>query len=173
MVVHPGKSHRSIVVEDGPGAEINIRIKELLNQSANGVGLRERRQLVTKFEVLEDVLDILREAIEIVVEIRKELLLTGPCPEVAQIKLGGIVKGLTRSGAQRGFLFRDAGFVEHLLGIEDSLLCRLKHRIETPQDAHWQDHVRILATLEEVPKHIVSDAPDERDNLIVRGLIHD
>jgi hypothetical protein len=44
----------------------------------------ERRGiLVTEFEVLEDVLDVRREAVEVRLEIGLELLLAGTSPEVA------------------------------------------------------------------------------------------
>ena len=63
--------------------------------------------------------------------------------------------------------------VEHLLGVEHLLLGRLEHRVHAPDDAHRQDHVRVLAALEEVAQDIVGDAPDEGDDLVVGCLVHE
>ena len=52
------------------------------------------------------------------------------------------------------------------------LLGRLEHRVHAPDDAHRQDHVRVLAALEEVAQDVVGDAPDEGDDLVVGGLVH-
>jgi hypothetical protein len=46
-------------------------------------------------------------------------------------------------------LLSDTRFVEHILGFEDSLLRRLQHSIQTTQNAHWQNHIRILAAFEQ------------------------
>ena len=129
-------------------------------------------QLVAELEVLEDVLDVGREAVEVVLEVGEQLLLAAAGLEVAQGELRGVVEGLARGVAERGALLGDARLVEHLLGVEHLLLGRLEHRVHAPDDAHRQDHVRVLAALEEVAQHVVGDAPDEGDDLVVGGLVH-
>ncbi len=128
--------------------------------------------MITKFEVLDDVLDVWRETIEVILEVGKELLLTAPRFEIAQGEARSVVKGLARGIAKRSALLGDARVVENLLGVEHLLLGWFEHRIHAPDDAHRQDDVRIFAALEEVAEHVVGDTPDKGDDLIVRCLIH-
>ncbi|WDT81347.1 MAG: hypothetical protein MPW14_06270 [Candidatus Manganitrophus sp.] len=58
-----------------------------------------------------------------------------------------------------------------LLGVEHRLLGRLEHGIQPAQHGHRQDHVAVLAALEEVAQDVVGDAPDEGDDFVVGGLI--
>jgi|ERR1700730_2521098 hypothetical protein len=118
------------------------------------------------------VLDVWREAIEVGCEIGLELVLAGAGFQVAQGELGGVVEGLPSGIAERGSLLGDAGFVEQLFGLKDGILCRLQHGVEAAQDAHRQDNVRIFAALEEVAENIIGDAPNERDDFVVGGLVH-
>ena len=136
------------------------------------VGLGERWKLVAELEVVEDVLDVGREAVEVVLEVGEQLLLAAAGLEVAQGELRGVVEGLAGGIAERGALLGDARLVEHLLGLEHLLLGRLEHRVHAPDDAHRQDHVRVLAALEEVAQDVVGDAPDEGDDLVVGALVH-
>jgi hypothetical protein len=76
------------------GAEVDVRRKQLLDQCAERVGLGEPRNLVSEFEVLEDVLHVRREAVEVGLEVGLELLLAGAGLEVAQREPGGVVEGL-------------------------------------------------------------------------------
>jgi hypothetical protein len=57
--------------------------------------------------------------------------------------------------------------VEHGLGIEHRLLARLEHGVEATKHAHRKDDVPVLAPDEEVAEHVVRDAPDEGDDLVV------
>jgi len=84
----------------------------------------------------------------------------------------GVVEGLASSVGQRGALLGDARVVQHLLGVEHGLLGGLEHGIHAPQHAHRQDDVGVLAAPEQVAQHFVSDAPDERDDLVVCCLVH-
>ena len=66
----------------------------------------------------------------------------------------------------------DAGLVEHFLYFKDALFGRLQYRVEPAQDRHGENDVRIFAAFEKVAQDIVSDAPDERNDFIVGGLVH-
>ena len=164
------RAHR--VVVDACRREVDVGVEELVDQRADGVGLGERRELVAELEVVEDVLDVGREAVEVVLEIGEQLLLAAAGLQVAQCELRSVVERLSRRVAERGALLGDARLVEHLLGVEHRLLGRLQHGIHAPDDAHRQDHVRVLAALEEVAQNVVGDAPDEGDDFVVRCLVH-
>jgi hypothetical protein len=62
--------HRAIGVEHRIRTQIDGRIEEFDNQSAERIRLGEARNLVSEFEVFEDFLDVRREAVEIGFEIR-------------------------------------------------------------------------------------------------------
>ncbi len=99
---------------------------------------------------IKDVLNVLREAVQVVLKVGEQLLLAATGFEIAKGKLGSVVERLARGRRESGALFGDASLVEHLLGFEDGLLCRLKHSVHAAQDAHGQDNVRIFAALEQV-----------------------
>ena len=100
------RAHR--VVVDAGRREVDVGVEELVDQRADGVGLRQRWQLVAELEVVEDVLDVGREAVEVVLEVGQQLLLAAARLEVAQRELRGVVEGLARGIAERGALLGDA-----------------------------------------------------------------
>ena len=77
VVVEAGMLHRAVAVQHRVRAEVDRRVEELLDQRAERVGLREPRDLVAELEVVEDVLDVRREAVEVGLEVGLELLLAG------------------------------------------------------------------------------------------------
>jgi hypothetical protein len=99
-------AHR--VVVDAGRREVDVGVEELVDQRADGVGPGQRRQLVAEFEVVEDVLDVGREAVEVVLEVGQQALLAAARPEVAQGEPRGVVEGLAGGIAERGVLFGDA-----------------------------------------------------------------
>ena len=77
MVIEAGVLHRTVAVQDRVRAEIDVRREKLFDQGAERVGLGQARDLIAELELVEDFLDVRREAIEIGLEIRLELLLAG------------------------------------------------------------------------------------------------
>jgi hypothetical protein len=61
---------------------------------------------------------------------------------------------------------------ELLLRLQHPGLGGLKHRIQPPQHTHRQDHIRIPAPLEQIPQHVIGDAPQETHDSVVGGLVH-
>ena len=87
VVVEAGMSDGAVGVLDRGGAQVDVGRGELLDQRAEGVGLREPGNLVAELEVLEDVLHVRGEAVEVGLEVRLELLSAGSGPQVAQGEL--------------------------------------------------------------------------------------
>jgi hypothetical protein len=52
---------------------LDVRVEKLVDQRADGVGSGKGCELVAELEVVEDVLNVGREAVEIVLEIGEEL----------------------------------------------------------------------------------------------------
>jgi hypothetical protein len=172
VVVQARVLHRAVAVENRLGAQVDVRRQELLDQGAEGVGLGQPRDLVAELEVVEDLLDIGREAVEVGHEIGPELLLAGARAQVAQGKLGGVVEGLTGGLAQGLVLLDDTGTVERGPHVEDGLLGRLQHRVQAAQYGHGEDHVPVLAADVDVAEHVVGDAPDEVGDPVELRLFH-
>ena len=164
------RAHR--VVVDAGRRKVDVGVEKLVDQRADRIGLGEGGELVAEFEIVENVLDVRREAIEVILEIGEQLLLAAARFQVAQRELRGVVEGLPRRLAERGTLLGDARLVQHLLGVKHGLLGGLQHRVHAPDDAHRQDDIGVFAALEEVAQDIVGDAPDERNDFVVRCLIH-
>ena len=161
VVIQAGVLDRAVAVADRVGAEVHVLRQELLDQRAERVGLRELRDQVAKLEVLQNVLDVRREAVEIGLEVGLELLLAGAGPEVAQRELRGVVERLTGGLSQRLVLLDDPGLVEAGLQVEHLLLARFEHRVEPAQYGHRQDHVAVLPADVDIAQHVIRDAPDE------------
>ena len=153
----------------GFGLRLIDGIEELLDQRAERIGLRQPRDLIAELEVVEDVLDVRREAVEVGLEVGLELLLAGAVSQIAQRELRGVVERLAGRLAERlrpGW--RCSALSSDVLHVEHGLLGRLEHRVEAAQDRHRQDDVAVLAAHVQVAQDVVGDAPDEiRDPRIV------
>ncbi len=160
------------MVVDAGGAEVDFEIEELGDEGAEGVGFGEGGELVAEFEVFDDFLDVGGEAVEVVFEIGEELLLAGVGFEVAEGEFGGVVRGLFGGVAEGGVLGGDAGGIEELLLCEDGGFGGFEDGVEAAKDAHGKDDVGLIAAFEEVAEDVVGNAPDERDDFVVGGLVH-
>ncbi len=172
VVVEAGVLHRAVAVQHGVGAQVDVRREELLDERAERVGFGEPRDLVAELEVVQDVLDVGREAVEVGLEVGLELLLAGAGLEVAQRELRGVVERLARRLPERPVLVDDARLVERGLHGEHGLLGRLEQGVEAPQHRHGQDDVAVLAADIQVAQHVVGDAPDEVDDPAQLGWFH-
>lgn len=153
-------------------AEIDLGVEEFDEERAKGVGLGQTRDGVAELEVIENVLHVRRKAVEIGFKVRLELLRIRARFEVGEGKLRGVVECLTGRIAQRGPLFGDARPIEQFLGFENGCLGRHQHGVESPQHAHGQNDIAVLAADKQVAKHVIRDSPDEGDDLVVRSLVH-
>ncbi len=172
MVIEARVLHRTVIVQNRVGAQVDIRRKKLLDQRIERIRLGQTRNLIAELKLLEDVLHVRREPIEIRLEVGFELLLVGTSLEVAQRELRCIVEGLSGGLAQWLVLMNDLGLVERLLHVEHVLLRRLKQSVETAQDGHRKDDIAVFASHIKVAKYIVSDAPDEIGNPIEIPVAH-
>ena len=75
-------AHR--VVVDAGWREVDVGVEELVDQRPQRIGLGQRGQLVAELEVVEDVLDVGREAVEVVLEVGQQLLVVAARLQVTQ-----------------------------------------------------------------------------------------
>ena len=76
------RAHRMVV--DAGGGQIDLGVEKLVYQRTERVGFRERCELVAEFEVVENVLNVGREPVQIVLKVGEELLLAATGFEIAQ-----------------------------------------------------------------------------------------
>ena len=112
MIVESRLLRRTIAVQNGGKTQIDRRIKKLLNQGAERIGFGEARELIAELEVIEDLLYVGREAVEICLKIRPELLLACARAKVAQCKLRGIIKCFPRRLSQGHVLVGNASAIK-------------------------------------------------------------
>ena len=163
VVVEVREADGAVVREDGAGREVDRGRDELLDDGAEDAGLVHRGELLAELELLEDLLDVGREAVEVGLEVGEEALGRGAGDEVAQDEGRIVAERLAGGLAEGGGLVGDAGRVEPRLEVEHGLLGGLEHRVEAADDRHREDDVAVLAADVDVAEAVVGDAPDEGD----------
>ena len=141
-------------------SQVHVRRSQLLDKRPQRVRLGQARHLVTELEVVDDLLDVGREAVQIRLEVRPKPLLAGPRLQVLHRKRRRVVERLACRGPQSAVLVGDTGVVQHLLPLQHGLLGRLQHCVQSAKHGHGQNHVPVLAAHVEVPEHVVGNAPD-------------
>ena len=164
VVVQALMPHRAVGVHHGIRAQIDGGRGELLDHGAQCVGFGEARELVAELEVVEDVLDVRREAVQVILEVGFELLTADLGPQVVEGEPGGVVEGLSRRFSERGVLAADAFPVQKSFPLQHGLFAGFQHCIKAAQHRHGQDHVPVLAANVDIPQHIVRNAPDIAGN---------
>ncbi len=84
----------------------------------------------------------------------------------------GVVKSQSGGLLQSGILVGNAGLVESLFHLEDGSLGGFQDGVEPPDDSHGQDNVAILAPDVNIPKNVVSNAPDEVGDPVELASLH-
>src|SRR5690606_6318592 len=87
VIVEAGQPDGGVAVEDRKRTQVDGRIEELLDERAQGVGFGQTWDLVAEFKVVDDLLDIGRKAVQVVSNVRLELLATAARAKVAQCEL--------------------------------------------------------------------------------------
>ena len=149
-----GVSHLDVVHAVGR----QIDRGELLDDLIEQVFLRHTGDLLIEGKPLHDFPDVLREAVDVGVKIRRKLVRI--IEELGQIQLGEVVQwppgDFLQQAADDGFRFR---LDLRMLG-KDAGLGRREQAVEAPQHRQWQDDLAVLVPLI-WPAEQVADAPDE------------
>ena len=172
VVVEAGMPERAVQLTHFVGAEVDRRVEELFDQGAEGIGLGEPRDLVAELELLQDVLDVRREAVEVVNEVGPQLLRVGSGPKVTQGEGRGVIEVLPGLITQRLVLVPDACLIESRLHPHDRGLAGLQGRVQPAQHRHRQDDVAVFAPGIEVAQYVIGDVPDETDEPAQLIVLH-
>ena len=161
VVVEAFQTHGAVSVQNGPWAEVDRLVEELLQQEPQRMRLDQPGNLVTELELLQDLLDVGREAVEVRLEVGPEPLLLADGGQVTEPEGGGVVEGLAGGLAQCSVLIRNAGFIHLGLHAEHRFLCWFQNCVKAADDCHGQDDVAVLAPDVDIAQNIVRDAPYE------------
>ena len=149
-----------------------LRRSEFLDECAQGIGPGQPWNLVAKFEVVENVLDVGRKAVEVGSEVGRELLAVGAGPQVAQGELRGVVEGLSRSLPQRRILLDDTHRIKRGFHIQHGLFAVLQDRIQPAQHGYRKNDVAVFTANVEVAQDVVGDTPDVVGNPVQIVAVH-
>ncbi len=153
--------------------KIDVRGHEFLDDAVEGVRFRHFPDLVTKIELGDDLGDVGAESVEVMIEIGFEL--GGITEQAFQGEFRGVVKDLAGSFVQ-SIRVEDGhlrlGFLELHLG-EHGVLGFLQQAIDPPENKHGQDDIPVFSTDKNIAQAVVRDGPDERNDFVVRGVIHE
>ena len=94
VVVEAVQTHGAVSVQNGPGAEVDRHVEELLQQEPQRMRLDQPGNLVAELELLQDLLDVGREAVEVRLEVGPEPLLLADRGQVTEPEGGRVVEGL-------------------------------------------------------------------------------
>ena len=160
-----------MVVQAGQGAarlgtEVDILADKLLNDRAENIGLDHGCNLVAELELVQNLLDVGRKAVQIGFKIRLKLLACRTSGQIAQAEGRCVAEGLPCGVAQCAPLVGDPCAVQHFLHVQDLLLGVLQHGVQAADDRHGQNDIAVLAAHIHIPKAIIGDAPDEVGNCI-------
>ena len=141
------------------GRHVRLRLAEVADHlvEQGGVRIAEALHLVGKLHAREDVLHVVREAVEVVLEVVLDVVRV--CLEGLKGELGGVVKGVAGGFAQKAVLYCKRPVL--LGGGENGVVRRHETVMETLHDRHGQDDQAVLVRLVRAAQRI-GDAPDKR-----------
>lgn len=127
---------------------------ELLDEQEQPVVLMQLLHRLVELEILNDVVHVLRKAVDVIAEVDPHILRILLQPR--EIILRRIVKFnlyLTADDGRRG-------------GSVDLILAGFNHAVKPAQYHEGEDYITIFVRFEETPEHIVGNVPDERRELL-------
>ena len=131
---------------------------ELLDEQEQPVVLQQLLHRLVELEILDDVVHVLRKAVDVIAEVDPHILRILLQPR--EIILRRIVKFsfYLTADDRRGILhLRPVLLVQTV----DLILPRLQHTIQPPQDHEGEDDIAVFVGFEKAAEHIVSYVPDE------------
>ena len=155
--------------------EVDPGRRELFQYLQQHILIRHVDDLGAELELIDDLLDVVAEAVQIRLEVGLQNLaiVGGGIHQHLQGPGGGIVEDIPGSLFQS---FRvqvgESGIIPLKLELlHDGFLARLQQAVESSQHEHGKNDITIFAAHIDVAQAVVGDGPDERDDFIMSGMI--
>ena len=159
------------------GRQVDVGGDELFEDVEQDLLVRHVPHLLLQLEAGDDLFDVVAESAEVFLDVGQQdlLVVRRGGVKLLQGPLAGVVEDVTRGGSQGGVV-QFGGL--HLFALEVDLrenvrFRRLQQGVEAAQDDHRQDHIAVFAADIDVAEAVVGNGPNEGDQLIVGGLVHD
>ena len=172
VVVESWQTNIAIIVQYRLVRQVYLVVRKFLDDTAQTFCLCEVIHHLAQMELIDDVLHILAEAIQIVCEIHLQSQRVSFALQRLHRKLRCIEEWIVRYAIKDWVLILDVALIKLLLHGKQRFLCWLQQHINAPKHHHGHDDFLILAFLEGIHKHICSNVPDEREQLVVLTLVH-
>ena len=127
---------------------------------------------MTKAELVNDVLYVLAIAVEILDEVHLKALGIDLGLEFFHRESRGVAEGIAGDLEQDGLLVGDVSRVQLGFALQDGILGGLQQDIQTAKDRHGHDDLLVFTFLKGVDQHIVGDVPDEGEQVVLLGSVH-
>ena len=141
------------------GRHVRLRLAEVADHlvEQRGIWVGEAFDLVVELHAREDILHVVREPVDVVLEVALDVLRVGL--ERLEGEFRGVVEGVAGGIAQKAVL--DIEGFDPLRGVENLLVSGQKAVVEALDDGHGQDDQAVLVRLVQAAQRI-GDAPDKR-----------
>lgn len=154
---------------DALGAHIALRGGKLLQHHKEHLAADHRAHLIGKLEVLDNVLDVVGEALQVVVEVAFQIVRVAEQP--AEGEAAGVVEAVTGGLAEDAIprFAHNAARIQRLCHRNNLVLGGQQRVIKTLEHGHGQNHLPILVRLEQADQ-MGGNLPDEVGLFLYIGI---
>ena len=165
VVVEPRQEHVPLVVLHGLDREVDRGIRQLFKHGPQPLLLRELVHPVAHLELVDDVLDVGREAVEVVDDVRLQTLRVDLVLQRLHREGRGIVERMARNGREERFVVGEPRRIAERLLLHHLGLRLLEHHVNAPQHHERKDDLLVVALLERLHQNIICDIPQIAEKL--------
>lgn len=117
--------------------------------------------LLTKAELVDNVLYVLAISVEVLDEVHLEALGVDLGLEFLHREARGVAEGIAGDLEQDWLLVGNVGCVKLRFALQDGIFGGLQQDVQTVKDRHRHDDLLVFTFLKGEDQHIVRDVPDE------------
>ena len=143
-----------------------------IKKGTEATSLCEVVNLLTEFELVDNVLYILRESIEILNDVHLQTLRVNLVFQRLHREGTGVVEWITRHLSEKRSIINNVMAVAELLLLENGSLGGFKEHVDATQHHERQDNFLVVALLKSMHQHIVGDVPDEGEKSVILLVVH-
>ena len=139
------------------GLRVEVDRGEVLGDVVEQVRAVQLLERLVELEALEDVPGVLREALDVVEDVRLDV--GGVIQELGEVELGGVEEAVARGLLQEG-VQRDVQVLLGLCFLQDGVLGGVQDAVQAAEDGEREDHRAVLRRFVGAPQNI-RDAPHQ------------